>query len=104
MNATETQSGSSLHPLVRGIHAQLVARAEGWRNAPSDPYNIANAVQVALLEVANAINAASQKPRLSLERRSASGRLGRKSGRRRDSRRDGNSPNVAAEPREADHA
>lgn len=41
------------------IHAQLVARAEGWRNASSDPYNIAYAVHVALLEVANSINAAS---------------------------------------------
>ena len=50
------------HARMTAIKAELTARADGWRNAPSDPHNIANAVQVALLEVANSINAAAQSP------------------------------------------
>lgn len=34
---------------------ELRKLAESWRNAPVDPYNIANAVMVSLHEVANAI-------------------------------------------------
>lgn len=41
---------------------ELRKLAEGWRNAPVDPYNIANAVMVSLHEVANAIVRASEKP------------------------------------------
>lgn len=43
------------------IQQELLKRAEDWRNAPIDPYNIANAVQVALNEVASSINAAMKE-------------------------------------------
>lgn len=39
------------------LHSMLLKYSEAWRNAESDPHNIANAVQVSLLEMANAINA-----------------------------------------------
>ena len=44
--------------LLAEIRQQLLDRAAGWRNSPDDSYNIANAVQVTLTEVANSINAA----------------------------------------------
>lgn len=44
-------AASDLQPLVK----ELRTLADGWRNLPSDPHNIANAVMVALLEVSNAI-------------------------------------------------
>jgi len=49
---------SNLQPLVK----ELRTLADGWRNSPSDPHNIANAVMVALLEVSNAIVRAYGEP------------------------------------------
>lgn len=40
---------------MKAIHAQLVKRATWHRNNQDDPYNIGNAVQTALTEVANSI-------------------------------------------------
>lgn len=51
-------AAAQLQPLVK----ELRALADGWRNSPTDPHNIANAVMVALLEVSNAIVRAYGEP------------------------------------------
>lgn len=56
--ATHGSAAEELQPLVK----ELRALSEGWRNSPSDPHNIANAVMVALLEVSNAIVRAYGEP------------------------------------------
>jgi hypothetical protein len=58
LRAVTGSGASNLQPLVK----ELRTLAEGWRNSPSDPHNIANAVMVALLEVSNAIVRAYGEP------------------------------------------
>jgi hypothetical protein len=44
--------------IIEEVHACIIERAEWWRLNPDDSHGINKAVYVAMLEVANAINAA----------------------------------------------
>ncbi len=46
----------STEELLERISNQIFKQAEAWNRTTNDPYNIAQAVQVALAEVAHSIN------------------------------------------------
>ncbi len=55
-NGATSVIGSS--DLLADIHRRLIMASEDWRTLPSDPHNINTPVYIAMLEVANVIEAA----------------------------------------------